>query len=170
MSVRLSVTIQPSVPCPSGCPTSSDHTSTIYTSPSDHPPPSHRLYDTPISLSACLSPADCLTATTTRLPICPSFPTIHHTHDSRQSLAVVDGEQSNTIHRTHDSRQSLAVVNEEQSHKAKKFHRAFTNYELFLRALDASSIYLHDFRHVAPPRSVEDAHITRGKCDFGGAP
>ena len=34
---------------------------------------------------------------------------------------------------------------------------------------DASSIYLHDFRHVAPPKSVEDAHITCGKCDFGGA-
>ena len=35
--------------------------------------------------------------------------------------------------------------------------------------LDASSIYLHDFRRVAPPKSVEDAHVTRGKCDFGGA-
>ena len=60
-------------------------------------------------------------------------------------------------------------MNGEQSHKAKKFHRAFTNYDLLLRALDASSIYLHDFRHVAPPKSGEDAHITRGKCDFGGA-
>ena len=54
----------------------------------------------------------------------------------------------------------------EQSHKAKKFHWAFTNYDLLLRALDASSIYLHDFRHVAPPKSGEDAHVTRGKCDF----
>ena len=139
------------------------------TRPSDHPPPSHRLYDTPISPSAGPSPADCLTATTTRPPIRPSFPTIHHTHDSNHSLAVVNGEQSRTIHRTHDSSQSLAVVNGEQSRKAKIFHRAFTNYNLLLRALDASSIYLRDFRRVAPPKSGEDAHVTRGKCDFGGA-
>ena len=63
----------------------------------------------------------------------------------------------------------MAVVNGEQSHTAKKFHRAFTNYDLLLRAQDASSIYLRDFRHVAPPKSGEDAHIARGKCDFGGA-
>ena len=43
------------------------------------------------------------------------------------------------------------------------------NYDLLLRALDASSIYLHDLRRVAPPKSGEDAHVTRGKCDFGGA-
>ena len=30
-------------------------------------------------------------------------------------------------------------------------------------------VYLCDFRHVAPPKSGEDAHHTRGKCDFGGA-
>ena len=48
-------------------------------------------------------------------------------------------------------------------------NRAFTNYDLLLRALDASSIYLHAFRRVAPPKSGEDAHITRGTCDFGGA-
>ena len=153
----------------SGCPTSSDHTSTINTSPSDHPPPSHRLYDARIRPSACPSPADCLTTTTTRPPVHPSSPTIHHTHDSSQSLAVVNGEQSHTIHCTQDSSQSLAVVNGEQSHKAKKFHRAFTNYELFLHALDASSIYLCDFRCVDPPKSGEDAHVTHGKCDFGGA-
>ena len=181
----------------SGCPTShhlhdtptrpSDHpppSQRLYdnpTRPSDHPPPSHRLYDTPISPSACPSPADCLTATTTRLPVCPSFPTIHHTHDSNHSLAVVNGEQdsnhslavvngeqSHTIHHTQDSGQSLAVVNGEQSRKAKIFHRAFTNYDLLLRALDASSIYLRDFQRVAPPQSGEDAHVTRGKCDFGG--
>ena len=174
------------LPCPSDCPTLSDHTSTIHTSPSDHPPPSHRLYDTPtclsdhlplshclydtpISPSACPSPADCLTATTTCPPICPSSPTIHHTHDSSQSLAVVNGEQSHTIHRTQDSSQSLAVMNGEQSHKAKKFHRAFPNYNLLLCALDASSIYLRDLRRVAPPKSGEDAHITRGNCDYGGA-
>ena len=79
------------------------------------------------------------------------------------------GEQSHTIHHTQDSNQSLAVMNGEQSRKVKKFHRAFTTYNLLLRALDASSIYLHDLRHVAPPKSGEDAHITRGKCDFGGA-
>ena len=72
-------------------------------------------------------------------------------------------------HRTQDLSQSLAVVNGEKSCKAKKFPRAFTNYDLLLRALDASSIYLRDFRHVAPPKSGEDAHVTRGKCDFGGA-
>ena len=136
---------------------------------SDHPPPSHRLHDTPISPSACTSTADCLTTTTTRPPVRPSFPTIHHTHDSRHSLSVVNGEQSCTIHCTHDSSQSLAVVNGEQSRKAKKFHRASTNYDLLLRALDASSIYLREFRRVAPPKSGEDAHVTRGKCVFGGA-
>ena len=174
------------LPHPSGCPTLFDHSSTINTSPSDHPPPSHRLYDTPTSLSdhlppshrlydtptspsACPSPADCLTATTTRPPVHPSFPMIHRTHDSSQSIAVVNGEQSHTIHRTQDLSQSLAAMNGEQSRKAKKFHMAFTNYALFLRVLDASSIYLRDFRHAAPPKSGEDAHVTCGKCDFGGA-
>ena len=60
-------------------------------------------------------------------------------------------------------------MNGAQSGKAKIFHRAFTNYDLLLCALDASSIYLRDFRRVAPPKSGEDAHVTRGKCDFGGA-
>ena len=73
------------------------------------------------------------------------------------------------IHCTQDSSQSLAVVNGEQSRKSKKFHRAFTNYDLLLCALDASSIYLRDIRRVAPPKSGEDAHVTRGMCDFGGA-
>ena len=93
----------------------------------------------------------------------------HSLADSNHSLAVVNGEQSHTIHRPQDSSQSLAVVNGEQSRKAKIFHRAFTNYDLLLRALDASSIYLRDLRRVAPPKSGEDAHVTRGKCDFGGA-
>ena len=57
----------------------------------------------------------------------------------------------------------------EQSLKYKKFRRAFNNYDLLLCALDASSIYLHDFQRVAPPKSGEDAHVTCGKCDFGGA-
>ena len=78
----------------------------------------------------------------------------------------MNGEQSHTIHRTQDSSQSLAVVNGEPSRKAKTFHRAFTNYDLLLCALDASSINL---RCVAPPKSGEDAHVTCGKCDFGGA-
>ena len=59
-------------------------------------------------------------------------------------------------------------MNGEQSHKAKKFRRAFTNYDLLLRALDTSSIYVHDSRCVAPPKSGEDAHVTHGRCDFGG--
>ena len=147
----------------------SDCLHTILPPPSDHLPPSHHLYDTPISPSACPSPADCLTATMTHPPVRPSSPTTHHTHDSSQSLAVMNGEQSHTIHHTQDSSQSLAVVNGEQSRKAKQFHRAFTNYDLLLRAIDASSIYLRDLRHIAPPKSGEDAHVTRGKCDFGGA-
>ena len=89
--------------------------------------------------------------------------------DSHHSLAVVNGEPSHTIHSTQDSSQSLAVVNGEQSRKAKIFHRAFTSYDLLLSALDASSIYLRDFRRRALPKSGEDAHVTRGKCDFGGA-
>ena len=72
------------------------------------------------------------------------------------------------IHRTQDSSQSLAAVNGEQSCKTKKFHRAFFNYDLLLHALDASIIYLHDSKHVAPPKSGEDAHVTCGRCDFGG--
>ena len=78
-------------------------------------------------------------------------------------------EQSHTIHRTKDSSQSLAVVNGEQSCNSKQIHRAFTNYDLHLRALDASSISLRDLRHIAPPKSGEDAHVTCGKCYFGGA-
>ena len=111
-------------PCLSDCPTSprlhdtstrpSDHPPLSQrlhdnpTHPSAHLPPSHRLYDTSISTSACLSPADCLTATMTRPPVPPSFPTIHHTHDSTHSLAFVNGEQ--------DLHHSLAVVNGEPSH------------------------------------------------------
>ena len=143
--------------------------STIYTHPSAHPPPSHHLYDTPISPSACPPTTDCLTTTKSHPPIRPSSPAIHSTHDSIHSLAVVNGEPSHTIHCTQDSSQSLAVMIGEQSHKAKKFHRVFTNYNLLLCALDASSIYLHDLRCVAPPISGEDAHVTCGKCDFGGA-
>ena len=154
---------------PSACPSPSQRLYDTPTCPSDHPPPSHHLYNTPISPSACPSPADFLTAAMTRPPVRPSFPTIHHTHDSSQSLAVVNGEQSHTIHRTQDSSHTLAVVDGEQSRKAKIFYWAFTNYDLLLRALDASSIYLCDFRCVAPPKSWEDAHVTRGKCDFGGA-
>ena len=59
-------------------------------------------------------------------------------------------------------------MNGEQSRKAKKFRRAFTNYDLLLHALDVSSMYLSDSRCVAPPKSGEDAHITCGRCDLGG--
>ena len=80
----------------------------------------------------------------------------------------MNGEQSHTIHHTQDSSQFLAVMNGEQSRKAKKFHRAFTNTDLLLHAPDASSIYLCNSRCVAPPKSGEDAHVTCGRCDFGG--
>ena len=159
--ITLSMTRQSASPpvslvkCQSDRPSLSDCLHIILPHLSHHLPPSHRLYDAPISPSACPPPANCLTATTTRPPVRPSSPTIQHTQDSSQSLAVMTGEQSHT--------------NGEQSHKAKKFHRAFTNYDLLLHALDASSIYLCDFRCVAPPKSVEDAHVTCGKCDFGGA-
>ena len=152
------------LPHPSGCPPSSDHSSTIYTSPSDHPSlPDHlyaqplspsdllsthdHLYDDPPSPSACPSQSDCLTSTMTHLTICLSSHMIHHTQDSSQSLAAVNGEQS---------------------HEAKKSRRAFTNHDLLLHALDVSSIYLSDSRCVAPPKSGEDAHITRRKCDLSG--
>ena len=75
---------------------------------------------------------------------------------------------SHMIHHTQDSSQSLVVANEEQSHKAKKFCRAFTNYDVLLHALDVSSTYLSDSRCVAQTKSGEDAHVTCGRCDLGG--
>ena len=69
---------------------------------------------------------------------------------------------------THDSIQSLAVVNGEQSCKATKFCRVFTSYNLLLHALDVSSIYPSDSRCVTPPKYGEDTHITCGMCDLGG--
>ena len=74
----------------------------------------------------------------------------------------------NTIHCTRDSSQSQAVMNGEQSHKVKHFHRAFTYYDLLLCALDVSCIYTSASRHVAPPKSGEDAHVTCGMCDLSG--
>ena len=59
-------------------------------------------------------------------------------------------------------------MNGEQSRKAKKFCRAFINYDLLLHALAVSSIYPHDSRCVAPNKSGEDAHVTCGMCDLGG--
>ena len=57
----------------------------------------------------------------------------------------------------------------EQSCKAKKFCRAFTNYDLLLHALDVStpSMYLSVSQRVAPPKPGEDAHVTCGMCDLG---
>ena len=123
------------LPNPSGCPTSSDHLYNNPASPLDRPSMPDHLYDKPLSLSVCPSPSDCLTATT----ICPPI---------RLS--------SYTIHCKHDSSQSLAVMNGEQSRKSKKFRRVFTNYDLLLCALDASSIYLSESRCVAPPISGEE--------------
>ena len=137
--------------------------------PSDHPPPSHCLYDSPISPSACPS--------ATRLS--------DHHYDSSARPSVIPHDSQyprfNSISSSHEwgaiTRDSPYTRFEpipssrewEQSRKAKNFHRAFTNYDLPLRALDASSIYLRDLRHVAPPKSGEDAHVTHGKCDFGRA-
>ena len=169
------------LPCLSGCPSLSDHSSTIYTSLSDYPslpdclydkplsqsdcqslhdhlydqllspsdlPSLHdHLYDDPTSPSTCPSPSDCLTTTTTRLTVRLSSTMIQCTQDSSQSLAVINGEKSR---------------------KSKQLCRAFTNYNLLLRALDASSIYLSDSRCVAPPKSGEDAHITHGRCELRG--
>ena len=67
----------------SGCPTSSDRSSNLYMP--------NRLYDNPLSLSACPSPSNCLTATMTRPSVRLSSNTIHHTQDSSQSLAIVNG-------------------------------------------------------------------------------
>ena len=50
----------------------------------------------------------------------------------------------------------------EQSYKDTKFHRAFTNYDLLLHDQDVSNIYTSASRHVAPPKSGEDAHMTPG--------
>ena len=116
----------------------SDCSSAIFTSLSDCLSLPNYLYDNSLSLSACLSPSGSLTETMTHLTACPS---------------------SNMIQCTQDSSQSLAVMNGEQSHKAKKFHRAFTNYNLLLVALDASCIYTSVSRCVAPPKSGEDAHV-----------
>ena len=46
--------------------------------------------------------------------------------------------------------------------------RALTNYDLLLCALDVSCIYPSGSRHVAPPKSGEDAHVTCGMCDLSG--
>ena len=35
-------------------------------------------------------------------------------------------------------------------------------------SLDVSSIYPSDSRHVAPPKSMEDAQVTCGMHDLGG--
>ena len=51
-------------------------------------------------------------------------------------------------------------MNGEPSQKAKKLHRSFTSYDLLLHDLDVSSIYTSASRHVAPPKSAEDAHMT----------
>ena len=149
-SVRLSV--------------SSDHLYTILPCLSDHPSLPDHLYDDPMSLSACPSSSDSLYDKPTSLSACPS-PSDSLTATLTYPTVCLS---SHTIHRTQDSSQSLAVVNGEQSHKAKKFRRAFTNYNLPLHALDVSSIYLGDSRHVAPPKSGEDAHVTCGRCDLGG--
>ena len=134
-------------PRPSGCLSSSDHSTTTYTCPSDCLSPPDYPYTDPTSLSACLSLNDHLTTTMPCLTICPSSTMIQHTQDLSQSLAVMNGEQSC---------------------QHKKICKAFTNYDLLQHALYVSSIFLSDSRHVAPPKSGEDAPVRCGRCDFGG--
>ena len=70
----------------------------------------------------------------------------------------------------HDSSQSIAVVNGEQSCKADKFHRAFVSnhYDLLLGDLDIASSYTVASSHVDPPKSGEDLHaICESLCDLG---
>ena len=112
-STSLSDHLYTILPHPSGCPSSSDHSSTIYTSPSDCPSPPEHLYAQPFSPSDLLSMHNCL----------------YNDPPSPSAVRL----SSHTIHHTQDSSQSLAVMNGDQSHKAKKFRRAFTNYNLLLR-------------------------------------
>ena len=137
-------TILPSL---ADCPETSDCLPTIFTCPSDNLSLPNHQYDNYPSPSACLSPSDHLSATMIHLCACLS---------------------SHTTQCMHDSSQCLAVVNGEQSHKAKKFHLAFTNYDLLLHALDVSSISTSVSRHVAPPKSGDNAHITCGMCGSDG--
>ena len=74
------------------------------------------------------------------------------------------------IQHMQESSQSLAAMNGEQSCKAKKFHRVFPNYDLLLHILDVSHIYTSVSRHVVPPKSGEDDHVTCGMCDLSGLP
>ena len=151
--------------CPSGCPTSSDHSSTIYTSLSDCLSLPNHLYDTPPSPSDHLLPPDCLYNAPTSPSACPSLSDSLTATMTRPPVHM----SSHMINCTQDSSQSLAVVNGEQSHNATKFCRVFPNYDLLLHALDVPSLYLSVSRRVAPPKSGEDAHVTCGRCDLGGA-
>ena len=78
--VTLSMTCQSATPPVSLAQRQSDHPSpsdclhTFLPGLSDHLPPSHRLYDAPISPSACPSPAVFLTSTTTHPPVRPPSP------------------------------------------------------------------------------------------------
>ena len=127
------------LPSQSDCAEISDRPPTIFTSLSDHPSLPKHLYNKFTSASACLPPSNHLTDTTTHLTTHLSSHMTQHMHDSSQSIAVVNGQQS---------------------HKAKNFHRAFNNYVLFLCALNVPSIYTSVSRHVAPHKSEDDAHVT----------
>ena len=81
-----------------------------------------------------------------------------HLYDT--SIPVCMTEQFKSIPSSHEW---------EQPPKAKKFHRAFAKYKLLLCDLDASSFYTNASRHVPPPKSGEDAHMTCGIMgDLGG--
>ena len=110
--------------CPPCCPSSSDCSSTIYTSPSDHLSPPNHLYDKPISPSDHLSLPNCRYNTPLSPSDHPSLP--DHLYDEPTSLSACPSlsdclnatmtrptvhPSSTTIQCTQDSSQSLAVVN-----------------------------------------------------------
>ena len=134
-------------------------------SPSDCLSPSGHLCATPTSLSDCPSPPDHLYNNSPSLSDCLSLSNHLYKTSTCPSMCL----SSITTECLHDSSQSLAVVNGEQSHNTKEFHGTFTNYDLLLHDLDESSIYTCASRHVAPPESGEDAHVIHEIMgDLGG--
>ena len=145
-------------------PSTSNHLYTILPSPSDHVEMSVHLPIICTSLSDCQSLPDHLYNKSKSALACPS-PSDHLTETMTHLSTHLS---SYMIQHTHDSSQSLADMNGEQSSKVKNFHRAFSNYNLLLCTQDVSSIYMSVSRHIAPPKSGEDAHITCGMCDLSG--
>ena len=125
-------------------------------SPSDHPSLSNHLYAIFTIPSDCLSQLNCLHENFTSLSDCRSMS--DHLYKTLTSPSACP--PSVMTKHLHNSRQSLAVVNGKQSCKVNKFCRVFTNYDLLLHDLDVSSIYTSASRHLALPKSGEDSHVT----------